>query len=190
MARVVVEDSSEKPGHPSYPERTRGEPPCVEAGRKDVTFVSTEISEGQGVLFYAYDFLDEGDFLRVFRKHFDTPADRFSGYRYTISDFTEVASTNLSASAIRKMSDWAAGAAANNADAVVCIIASSDVTFGLSRMEHSLVEDTGWLQREFRERADGVAWLAGKVLDTHGLTLPFDLAEYLALLKMIRQNVA
>ncbi len=154
-----------------------------------MTFVSSEVFEGQGVLFYAYDSLDEEELLRVFRKHFDTPAERFSRYRFTITDLTEVTSTNLTASAVRQMSDWAAESSANNTDAVVCIIASSDLTFGFSRMEHTLVEDTtGWLQREFRQREEGLAWLVDKVLETHGLSLPLDLAAYLALLKKVRDG--
>jgi hypothetical protein len=85
--------------------------------------------------------------------------ERYRSLRYELVDFSRTTAmevtleeTHRIIGITRRMADWAPGI-------VVAVAAPLDVSYGISRMWHSVHHDAPWKRNLFRHRAEALAWL-------------------------------
>jgi hypothetical protein len=125
--------------------------------------------------------LEDDEYLRVITAHVLDDVDRLKGYRYSISDTTEVEEIRLSASAIRRAGAICKAGAEHNPDAVVAFVAPRAVVYGLSRMFQMIVDPLlPWDVHVWRTLDEAKAWVRERCRDRFGMeNVPLELDPHI-----------
>jgi hypothetical protein len=129
----------------------------------------TDLDGGLGNLIVGWGEVTEREYVEALTRHFKQDEDKFSKYRYSLSDYSAVTSVKVPTSAIAKMMRLATVPAASNPDAVVAIVAPHDLIYGLSRMSQKLLQWTSWETAVFRSRDDAEEWIRTRVEARYGI---------------------
>ena len=130
----------------------------------------TDVDGGIGNIITYKGIVTEEEYLCILKKHLNQPEDKFSQYRFSITDMTGICKAEVTASAIRDIADECVKAARNNPDAIVATVADQDLVFGLVKMSIMLRDQTGWESRIFQHREDAEAWVRSRAENKFGIT--------------------
>jgi len=129
----------------------------------------TDTDGGCGNILRAWGDLTEHEVLKAHEDHFGQPVEKFSAYRYGLSDFSEVIEVDISSRGVHELSQMSMDAAKRHPDIVVAVVGSADLVFGLARMFESLVDDAAWEILVSRTRSDAVTWIRNRVRERFGM---------------------
>ena len=124
---------------------------------------------GLGVIFIGRGIVGEIEYLDLYRKHLAQDKDKYQKYRYCLNDWEEVTGVEVSSNAIDQIAGLCIDSAKINPYPVIALIATKDITYGLSRMWEILSNDTEWEIMVFRKRDDAEAWIRQKVRVKYGI---------------------
>jgi len=79
--------------------------------------------------------------------------------RYGLIDFSAVTEFKVTPQDIHRIVEANRKTAALTPNAVVAIVAPSELPYAMSRLWHTLSDDLGWTSHVFHTRPDAVAWL-------------------------------
>lgn len=95
-----------------------------------------------GVLFAGRGHLEGQAFVTVYKAHLTQDKETFSKYRYSLSDFSDVDSTDVTSASIDYIASLCISASTINPHLIVAWVAKKDYLFGLSRMAETLMSET------------------------------------------------
>lgn len=113
--------------------------------------------------------LTEEEFVLALKKHLTKDRVKFSKYRYSLCDYTQLQDIELAARNIDMLADFCRNASVINPRAIVAIVATQDFIYGLARMWEGITDDTNWETMVFRNREDAELWLGKKAKEKYGI---------------------
>ena len=75
----------------------------------------------------------------------------------------------LSTQKVELIAEYCKSSSIVNQGAIVALVASQDLIYGLSRMWQVLSEGTNWETMVFRNREDAEAWIKERVKEKYGI---------------------
>jgi aconitase A len=106
-------------------------------------------NNGIGVIFTGRSIITENEYLDSYKEHLSQDEDKYQMYRYGIHDWTAVTKVKVSSNAIRQVATLSIDAAKINPIVVTVLVATQDITFGLSNTSLGLAETHRLTQRYF-----------------------------------------
>jgi hypothetical protein len=97
------------------------------------------------------------------KQHLSQAAGKFKKYRFSLCDYRGLTKIEVSTPSIQLIANLCRSAAAVNPDAVVALVAESDLSYGLSRMWEMLCEDIAWETCVFKRYEEAEAWIRERV---------------------------
>ena len=128
-----------------------------------------DTDNGLGVFFIGRGIVGEIEYLDIYKKHLSQDKDKYQKYRYGINDWSEVTGVEISSNAIDKIAGLCIYSAKINPYPVIAHIATTDVTYGLSRMWEFLSSETEWEIMVFRRRNEAKGWIRERLRDKFGI---------------------
>ena len=129
----------------------------------------SDLDGGLGNQIFGSGIINDDDYLAALRNHLMQDKTKFSKYRYSLADWTQVTQVNVSSEAIQIIANLCIKVSTVNPDPVVAVVAKSDLVFGLSKMSQILMDETGWEHKVFRNREDAEEWIKHRLLDKYGI---------------------
>lgn len=110
------------------------------------------------------------EFVELIRNHFTEDKAKFRKNRYSITDLTKVTGTDVTSEQVQTLKEMGKDVASRvNPDRVVAIVASTDFSFGMSRMLQMLAANVPWDIQVFRNQAEAEDWVRARVKDRFGI---------------------
>ncbi len=134
-----------------------------------MAYTKTIVDGGAGVIFTYSGFVTDEEFRSSVLKHYAQPAEDYSRYRYSISDFLAVTDMNVEMESVSLIARASEEAAEKNGESVVTLIADNDLYFGLSRMWASLAGAVPWEIGIYRTREETETWIRERVQTLFGI---------------------
>jgi len=128
-----------------------------------------DVNGGQGVVITGTGVITEADYIEAMIPHLTQDEDKFSQYRYSLSDYTGATQVDVPNHAVERVAQYCEYAARGNPLPVVATVAGSGLPFGLTRMWEILVDTLPWETMSFTDRDDAEAWLRMRVKQKFGL---------------------
>ena len=95
--------------------------------------------------------------------------EKFSKYRYSLSDFTQVTDVDVNNESIQFIAGLCISASRINPYPIVALVADMSLVYGLSRMFEALSNETGWEIMVLRSKEEAVKWIKERVKDKYGI---------------------
>ena len=127
-----------------------------------------DLDGGIGVSITGHGTLTDGEYLDALKKHLTQ--DKFKKYKYSLADYSEITHVEVTTETIEHVADLCIAASKVNSGVVAAIVATQDLTFGLSRMAEILRDQAGWESMVFRNKKDAEIWIREKVKEKYGLS--------------------
>ena len=115
------------------------------------------IEGGLGVEFIGSDVVTGTDIIEANKEIYSN--ENFSRQRYQIVDRTNCAEFQVSNEEIRIIAEQDKAAAKTNPNIISALISKTDLQYGISRVYHALVGDSGFLTEIFRDRKNAEEWV-------------------------------
>jgi len=115
------------------------------------------IEGGLGVEFIGSDVVTGTDIIEANKEIYSN--ENFSRQRYQIVDRTNCAEFQVSNEEIRIIAEQDKAAAKTNPNIIIALISKTDLQYGISRVYHALVGDSGFLTEIFRDRKNAEEWI-------------------------------
>ena len=129
-----------------------------------------DLDGGIGNLICGTGVITDEEYVASLKKHLSQSKEKFEKYIYSFVDVTSATEVNVSTQSIYQIASLCKAAAKNNRHALVAVVASQDLIYGLARMSQVLMEETGWQHEVFRNREDAEAWLRTKAKERFGIS--------------------
>jgi hypothetical protein len=130
---------------------------------------TTDLDGGIGVLFVGQGILTNQEYVDIYERHLRQDKEKFSKYRYSLSDFTEVSDTDVTNESIQFIAGLCIAASRINPYPIVALVANISLAYGLSRMFEALSFETGWEVMVFRSKEEAMKWIKERVKDKYGI---------------------
>ena len=124
---------------------------------------------GIGVIILAQGILTAQEVITHHKRHLTQDKEKFSKYRYSLSDLTAVTQTDVTNDTVKLLADMCIEASKMNPHPIVAIAASDDLVYGFSRMIDALMYETRWETNVFRSKTEAKEWIKEKVSDKFGI---------------------
>ena len=122
-----------------------------------------DCQDGIGVTITGRGVVTDDDLRAELKAHLTQDEEKFSQYRYSLSDYSAATEVHASNETIRYIARLCIDASKMNPHPVVAIVASSDLIYGLSRMAETFMAETQWTTMVFRSRQEAVEWIKNEV---------------------------
>lgn len=128
-----------------------------------------DVKDGLGSVISAAGIIQDQEYIKIFKKYLTQDREKFKKYRYSLADSTAVTEAKISANSVRLISELCIQAAAVNPYIVIGSVTNLDYIYGLTRMSHTLRDDSGWESKAFRNRLDAEAWVKNRVKEKYDI---------------------
>jgi len=134
--------------------------------------LSIEISDsdgGLGNIIIGRKIIKDREYVDLMKKHLTQDEEKFKKYRYSLSDYTATTELDVSNDSIYLIAGYCDKASIVNPEAIVAVVASKDLIYGLARMWDILSYRTEWEKKVFRNREDAESWIKERVKEKFGI---------------------
>ena len=130
---------------------------------------TTDLDGGIGVLFVGRGIVTNQEYIDTYERHLKQDKEKFSKYRYSLSDFTQVTDADVNNDSIQFIAGLCISASRINPYPIVALVADMSLVYGLSRMFEALSNETGWEIMVLRSKEEAVEWIKERVKDKYGI---------------------
>ena len=130
---------------------------------------TTDLDGGIGVLFVGRGIVTNQEYIDIYERHLKQDKEKFSKYRYSLSDFTEVTDVDVNNESIQFIAGLCISASRINPYPIVALVADMSLVYGLSRMFEALSNETGWEIMVLRSKEEAVKWIKERVKNKYGI---------------------
>jgi hypothetical protein len=120
------------------------------------------LDKGAGVVYRFKGLVTGKELIKTNEEVFSSP-ERLRRVTYVVIDQVRLASLNVSIAELLKIARQNSSAAGINSQAVVALIAVSDLALGLSQVWGALTENIPWQTKVFMSEDEAYAWTRAKV---------------------------
>jgi hypothetical protein len=128
-----------------------------------------ESDGGLGNIINGWEIIKGKEFVEVLKEYLTQDEEKFKNYKYSLADYTATKEFDVSSEAISLIADYCNTASIVNPDAIVAIVCTQDLIYGLMRMWEMLSSKISWEKMVFRNREDAEAWIRERMKEKHGI---------------------
>jgi hypothetical protein len=125
-------------------------------------------NNGRGMLFIGEGVISGEELIRQTEKSYDSEA--LNRLQYQIIDLRDVHRMDITADQMRKLAELDCKAAERSSGTKIAIVASHDLTFGLSRIYSAYAQSPNLQARIFRTMNEARAWIGEPACDSPDFT--------------------
>lgn len=129
----------------------------------------TDCDGGIGVIIAGHGIISDQEYINSLRGHLTQGKVKFSKYKFSLSDFTEVTKVQVTNDAIDIVVQMCIAASIVNPHPIVAMAGEDDFVFGLERMIEVLMSDTNWEIMVFRSTKKAKEWIRERVNNKFGI---------------------
>jgi hypothetical protein len=129
-----------------------------------------DVDGGRGNIIKGWGVLTGKEVVEAFTMHVGQDKVKFSRYRYSLSDYTEVTNLFISTQEIRQIAQLMREMTGINKDAVVALAANDDIIFRLSNVLKAITDaEEIWKHTTFTSLDVARGWIEEEVGLRHGI---------------------
>ena len=123
----------------------------------------TELDDGLGNLIKGEGHVTGKEFFNALLEHISKPEEQLKEYIYSISDYTEITSSDVALDYLYKSTLIMNDFSKINPDILIVIAASDNIAYNLAKLWSFIANSTGWQVSVFKTRKDLDSWLEEKL---------------------------
>lgn len=131
-----------------------------------------DLDNGLGNIIIGQGIVTEEELFDAFKQYLTQDQEKFSKYRYSLSDYTAAKKLEISTQKVRQIAECCVRSSIVNPKAIVAVVADQDFIYALARMWEILSDGVRWETMVFRNREEAEAWIKKRAKKKYGIDDP------------------
>jgi hypothetical protein len=129
-----------------------------------------DVDEGRGNIIKAWGVVTGREAVEAFTKHAEQDSEKFSKYKYSLADYTEVTRLYITLKELREIHKKIKEMTKINQEAIVASVMRNAVIYRATRILEKTNVMKAWKHTSFRSVEEAKKWIEQEVKSRHGIS--------------------